>query len=287
MEPFLLDRRSRNNRSFLVGRHKFPSFLRVWHYHQEIELVLVLKSTGQRFVGDSIEKFEPGQLVLLGENLPHMWLNDELYFQDESELQADAIAIHFRMDFLGKAFFNTPELAEIKDLIEKAQRGILFLDLDETLKNRLSNLTNLIGVEQLLELMAILNELVEWENSRYLATEGYIKTFDQTESKRLKEVYAYVFENYQQPISLKRVSEIAHMNPSAFSRFFKKVHRKTFVRYLNEIRIGRACRLLIAGKQSIKNIGYDCGFNNVSNFNRQFKLIRGMTPSQFVKYHEK
>lgn len=271
----------------MVGRHKFPSFLRVWHYHQEIELVLVLKSTGQRFVGDSIEKFEPGQLVLLGENLPHMWLNDELYFQDESELQADAIAIHFRMDFLGKAFFNTPELAEIKDLIEKAQRGILFLDLDETLKNRLSNLTNLIGVEQLLELMAILNELVEWENSRYLATEGYIKTFDQTESKRLKEVYAYVFENYQQPISLKRVSEIAHMNPSAFSRFFKKVHRKTFVRYLNEIRIGRACRLLIAGKQSIKNIGYDCGFNNVSNFNRQFKLIRGMTPSQFVKYHEK
>lgn len=286
MKPHLLDR-SKSHQSLNIQRHKLPSFLKVWHYHQEIELVLILKSTGKRFVGDNIEGFRPGQLVLLGENLPHMWLNDKIYLQNNEKLKAESIAAYFNKDFLGKDFFNTPELFGIKNLINEAKRGILFLELDDAIKYKLLELPKLKGVEQILSLINILDKLSKWEKIKFLSSEAFLNSYSQSKHNRLKKVYEYVFENFQNPIRLSEVAELANMNPSAFSRFFKKAHRKTFIRYLNEIRVGEACKLLIEDKKRIKDICYDCGFNNISNFNRQFKLIRKKTPTEFIEYHNK
>lgn len=286
MKLHLVDRRSRNNNSFTVSHHNYPSLLKVWHYHQEIELALLLKSTGTRFVGDSIENFEPGQLVLLGENLPHMWLNDPEYYDKESELKAEAIAVHFKLDFLGSEFFNSPELLKIADLLSRSRQGILFHDLDKKTRKMVRELLPTRGVERLAKLITILDVLSKSKDFNYLSSEGFINSFNQNDTNNLKQVYEYIFKNFDEPIQLKMVAEIARMNPAAFSRFFKKLHKKTFTRYLNEIRIGYACKLLIEEKHKIIAVCFDCGFTNISNFNRQFKIIRGMTPTQFVSFYK-
>lgn len=286
MKLHLVDRRSRNNRSFTVSHHNYPSLLKVWHYHPEIELVFLLKSTGTRFVGDSIETFEPGQLVLLGENLPHMWLNDPEYYEKESQLKAEAIAVHFKLDFLGPEFFNSPELLKVADLLERARQGILFHKPNEEVKTIMWELLSARGIERLTKLFTLLNLLCNATSYEYLSSEGFINSFNQKDTNNLKQVYEYIFKNFDEPIQLKEVAEIARMNPAAFSRFFKKIHKKTFTRYLNEIRIGYACKLLIEEKHKIIAVCFDCGFTNISNFNRQFKLIRGMTPTQFQKFYK-
>lgn len=286
MKLHLVDRRSRNNRSFTVSHHNYPSLLKVWHYHPEIELVFLLKSTGTRFVGDSIETFEPGQLVLLGENLPHMWLNDPEYYEKESQLKAEAIAVHFKLDFLGPDFFNSPELLKVADLLERARQGILFHEPDKKIKTIMRELLSSRGIERLTKLFTLLNLLSNATAYEYLSSEGFINSFNQKDTNNLKKVYEYIFKNFDEPIQLKEVAEIARMNPAAFSRFFKKIHKKTFTRYLNEIRIGYACKLLIEEKHKIIAVCFDCGFTNISNFNRQFKLIRGMTPTQFQKFYK-
>lgn len=286
MKLHLVDRRSRNNRSFTVSHHEYPSLFKVWHHHPEIELVLLLKSTGTRFVGDSLETFEPGQLVLLGENLPHMWLNDPEYYDEESELKAEAIAVHFKLDFLGPDFFDSPELLKIADLLNRSRQGILFKNIDNYTKGLMKQLVFCQGVERLTMLFTILNMLSEAKDVEYLSSEGFINSFSQKDTNNLKKVYEYIFKNFNEPIQLKEVAEIARMNPAAFSRFFKKIHKKTFIRYLNEIRVGYACKLLIENKHKVLAICFDCGFTNISNFNRQFKLIQGMTPTQFQRFYK-
>ncbi|MBI6118247.1 AraC family transcriptional regulator [Salegentibacter maritimus] len=286
MKLHLVDRRSCNNYSFSVSHHKYPSLLKVWHYHPEIELVLLIKSTGTRFVGDSIETFVPGQLVLLGENLPHMWLNAPEYYTRDSKREAEAIAVHFKLDFLGSEFLHAPELFKVADLLKRARQGMLFNKPTKEIKNIMKELLYCQGVERLSKLLMLLNILSNTTAYEYLSSEGFINSFNQKETNNLKKVYEYIFKNFDEPIQLNKVAEIARMNPSAFSRFFKKIHKKTFTRYLNEIRIGYACKLLMENKHKILAVCYDSGFTNISNFNRQFKLIRGMTPSQFQKFYK-
>ena len=126
MKSFQIDRSNLQNKAFTIRRHKFPYFLKVWHYHTELELVVVLKSTGTRFIGDNIEQFKHGEIILIGKDLPHMWLNDNEYFEEDSILEAEAIAIHFREDFAGHSFLKMTEMSHISDLMERANFGIRF-----------------------------------------------------------------------------------------------------------------------------------------------------------------
>lgn len=281
MKLHLLDRKGHSNAAFMMDRHHDSHFLKIWHYHPELELVYILKSTGTRFVGDSIEKFEPGQLVLLGKNLPHMWLNDDLYFEEDSDLESEALAIHFRIDFLGDTFFDVFEFLAIKQLLHRAQRGVLFLGIADEVTDKLWQLYESEGAERVIKFISLLDLLSKWEDSRCLSSDGFMQSFENKSAKHLDKVYEYLYNNFHKKILLKEAAAIAGMNPSAFSRSFKKIHNKTFIRYLNEIRIAYACRLLIEGGVKISAISYDCGFNNLSNFNRQFKLIRGVSPTEY------
>ena len=281
----LLNRSSDENRSFTVTQNLYPNFLRVWHYHPEFELVVILQSTGTRFIGDSIEKFEEGEVVLIGKNVPHMWLNDEAYFQEGSTLKAEAVAIHFIKKFLGPDFFKVPEMKPISDLLDRAGRGIKFTDLDNDMVDKIKKLIDYDATTRIFKTIEVLYALSKHERYQLLSSTSFVSCFQRTENKRMDKIYAYVFENFNEAISASAVAEVAGMNKSAFSRFFKKIHRKPFTRYLNEIKLGYACKLLLEDKESITSIGYLSGFNNISNFNRQFKLIYGMSPSSYLKNH--
>lgn len=285
MKLHLLDRASSKHSSFTVSMNRYPNFLKVWHHHPELELVIIRKSTGTRFIGDSIEKFEEGEVVLIGKHLPHMWLNDEEYFQDKSDLVAEAIAIHFTEEFMGPGFIKVPEMQSISKLFRRAEQGLKFIDLQPEIIRQIDGLPSLPPFEKAVRFLEILHRLSRHEEYRLLSSSGFVNSFNSPDNANLDKIYSYIFKNFNTPIHSKDVAEVAHMNPSAFSRFFKRIHRKTFTKYLNEIRIGYACKLLIEQKNSVSSVCYESGFNNISNFNRQFKSIVGMSPTEYIKQH--
>lgn len=282
MKLQLLDRTNASS-AIAVKRNSDQNFLKLWHYHPELELVVILKSKGTRLIGDSIKKFQPKDVVLIGKNLPHMWLSDPEYFQPESKLRAEAISVHFNEDFLGKSFQQLQELKPIVDLLEKAKQGIQFKNVPKPLRHAIINLYSETGFNKIHYLLAILNQLALHTDFKLLASSGYVASLKFEEPKLSNNAVAYIFKNFNKPIDLNTVANVVHMNPSAFSRSFKRVHRKTFSQYVNEIRIGYACKLLMDNELSIASIAYESGFNNLSNFNRQFKVLKKMSPSAYLK----
>ncbi len=287
MKPHLLNK----NMTEFVGsisaeRHHFPHFLNLWHYHTELELVSIEKSTGTCFVGDSINAFAPGTLVLLGPNIPHKWQSDEQYFDADQSLEAEAYVVHFSNSFLRTEIKDIPELRSIGLLIEAAQLGIWFEGKSVASVSRsMRQLTKLKGFQQFILFLEILEKLSREKRRKYLSSPGYVKIF-RDKNDRLGKVHTYVMDHFQRDISLDEVAGVAHMNKSAFCRFFKKALNKHFSQYLNEIRIGYACKLLLESEgTTISAIAYECGYNNASNFNRQFKLITGYTPSKYIDLH--
>ena len=285
MKLHFLDRSNLNNSSFSAKVNEYPNFLKVWHYHPEMELVVVLKSQGTCFIGDGIGKFEERDIVLIGKNLPHMWLNDDDYFEEKTGKVAKAIAIHFKRNYLGPSFFETPEMIHLSELFDRARFGIKFLNINNELIKAIENMTEMVGFEKTMAFLNILNRLANHKTYQLFASQGYINSLRNIENKTLDTIHAYIFNNFNKAITLEEVAKVANMNTSAFSRFFKRVNRKTFSRYLAEIRIGYACKLLLENKYNIAGVCYESGFHNLSNFNRQFKLIMKKTPTSYLKEH--
>lgn len=284
MQPRLLDRSNTKGQAFLTRRNRYPHFLKIWHYHPELELVIIMESTGTRFVGDSIEKFNKGEVVLLGKNLPHMWLNDPDYFEENSGLNADALCLHFKEDFLGNEFLGLEVTDHILQLFKMANRGIKFLDLDFSIEAQIKSIGEALNeFSGLLLLLKLLDRLARHKKIELLTSEVYsVSNFSESTDKTQE----FIFNNFNRPIQLSEVAAIAKMNPSAFSRYFKRIHRKTFSKYLIEMRVGYACKLLMENKSTISSICYESGFNNISNFNKQFRRIMEMTPSDYIKKHK-
>ncbi|NND04974.1 MAG: AraC family transcriptional regulator [Saprospiraceae bacterium] len=283
MKLRLIDRSLGHKRPFVVKEKRYPNFLKIWHYHPELELVVIKESVGTRFVGDGIEKFRPNEVVLIGKNLPHMWQNDEEYFQPNSGLMASALSIHFREDFVGSEFLQHSSAQHLLELFARAKRGIKFNNLRFPVQSAIQQLMQeKDDFQKLIKLLLILHQLAKHSDTSFLSSEGYSNT-------RISEVsdsiHEYIFENFNRPIRLEDIAAIAGMNTSAFSRYFKRIHRKTFSRYLIEIRIGYACKLLMENKKSISSICYESGFNNLSNFNKQFLKVKQMNPSQYIRLH--
>ncbi len=286
MKLHLLDRSTKlSNTSFLIRNNCYPNLLKIWHYHPELELVVILKSSGTRFIGDNIEKFNEGEIVLIGKNLPHMWLNDKEYFEKDSKLEAQAISIHFNENFAGDAFFNLPEMSSIEKLLIRAQSGIRFIGDLKLVINWIKELETLMKFDKLMKFFQILNFLANHQEYKLLSSIGFVNSFKKTGRNNLVDVYEYIIKNFKDKITLDDVASIACMNPTAFSRVFKRVNRKTFSEYLNEVRIGYACKLLMEEKYNISEICFESGFNNISNFNRQFKKTTNYSPTQYIKTH--
>ena len=271
------------HQSISVRTDRLPYFYSDWHYHPELELVYILKGEGTRFVGDNIDRFESGDLVLLPANLPHVWKSDEEYFKPESKKMVAAIVIHFQVDFLGSQIWSVPELKTINKLLETSASGISFhIPSGHPVKKLLLNIPGLSPFDRLLMLLTILNLLSTIEEKKSLSGIAYIENCLQNKSERLDKINNFIINNFKNDIQIEQIAAIANMTVASICRYFRKKTRKTLTEFINEVRIGYACKLLIDGEYSISEICYQCGYNNPSYFNRQFKKITTINPSQYL-----
>jgi AraC-like DNA-binding protein len=265
---------------YLTDAHFDPN----WHFHSEYQLFTVIKGTGTRFVGDNVSPFKKNDLVFTGPNLPHLWQSDPEYFSGDKEFWTEGIVIYFDENFLGHDFLYRSETYKIKQLFLKAQRGMEIVgQTAEETRSCMQQLVTAEDFERILLLLGLLNLLANSSEYNLLATEGYSNLLEEAESDRMNKVHAYVMKNFREKISLDEVAAIANMSPSSFSRYFKMHANKTFSDFLTEIRIGYACKLLVEKKVSISDACYECGFNTLSNFNRQFREVTHHSPLQYRK----
>lgn len=286
MKPFLLKIPSSSTRSFSARVDTTPDVNNIWHYHSELELLYLKKGEGTQFIGDDIRMFKAGSIILVGSNLPHYWQYANRYFEDISENPIEVYVIHFSNHFWGDDFLKLPENKELQQIIEKAKRGIQLSDAEYP---RLATLVEQIvkGREhrKIVNLMDALLEISEAEDKQFLASTGFQSYFQEVERDRIQAIYNYTLNHYQRKIDLDEIAGVAKMSRPAFCKFFKARTGKTFSTFINEIRIGNACRLLIENAMSVKEICFESGFNNFASFHQSFKGITGKTPLQYQKQY--
>jgi AraC-like DNA-binding protein len=260
-----------------------PSFAEdhTWHYHPEFELIWVVRSQGTRFIGDSIEPYRAGDLVLIGPNLPHCW-HDECH---EDGGGSEAAVIQFRPEIFGHDLLDLPEFEAIKRLFRASKCGLhIEGEAARNVQSRIRALFEKTGIARLVCLLEILGSLADAQGrSRRLASVDYHITNDITEAnrKRIEMVHRYVRQNLAGEINQAEASRLVGLTPPAFSRFFRRATGQTFVGFVNILRINEVCRTISEGNECITNIAMNCGYNNIANFNRQFLALKGMNPSQY------
>lgn len=284
MKPILRKVDTGYNYSFSVREDIFPYLYNHWHYHPEVELTLIRKGTGIRLVGDSVEQFEDNDLVLLGAGLPHYWRSDAIYFKDEPRMRVEAVAIHFKEDCWGRDFLEMPEFTSVKKLLLDSKRGIEITG--KTKKSLIPVMEAMLkaqNAKRVIVLLDMLQQIAASKEMKILSSAGFSKSYDHSNTDRINEIYNYTFNNFQKEICIKEIAAAVNISPNSFCRYFKTRTLKTYWQFLLEVRIGYACKLLIDDKLSVARICYDCGFNNLSNFNRHFKRMIGMSPLQYSK----
>lgn len=269
------------DKSFIVFNEKGSHFPCPWHYHPEFEFVLVNRSTGKRMVGDHIGHFDAGDLVLMGPELPHVWVNDNSFLKKSAPEAADATVIHFSPDFIGQDIFNIPEFSSLIQILTLSSRGIHITgDTSRQIANIMNNMIYESGLKRLASIFEIFDIICSMKNYLLLASPNF-NSNKTTINSRHSRINDYILRNYHRPITLKEVSEEANMATTTFCNFFKEQYRMTFVEYVTQIRVGHFCKLIAEDDKSILEAAYTCGFNSIANFNRQFKKLKGMSPSEF------
>jgi len=279
MKPQLLKVPNEVVHSFNTRQDSLPNINNRWHYHPEIELIHFHKGSGTQFVGDSIKRFGPGDVVLVGSNLPHYWKYDENVLYATTDAQPYSTVIHFYPDFWGDRFLNLPENKAIKTILDNAKRGIQIIGSKQQLIGRLMNeMVHSEGPKRIILLMEALMEISYCAKAKQLASMGFRYNFDEADKDRINLICDYSFAHFKNKILLEEIATIANLSPNAFCRYFKSKTRKTYSQFINEIRVGNACKLLIEDKINVKQICYESGFNNFSSFHTVFKTITHKTP---------
>jgi AraC-like DNA-binding protein len=261
---------------FIVLNHYNASFGFPVHYHPEYELNLVSNSQGKRIIGDSILDYNDLDLVLIGPNTPHAWTGSV------EPSNAHVVTIQFHSDFLGDTVLGRKLMLPIREMLEKSSRGILFSsETASYVQERIMNLCENQDFDSLLAFFSILFDLSISRNQKMLATPTYVCNFNPSKSRRIEKINEYIQQNIHQNIKIKEVADLVNMSETAFSHFFKKRTQRSFSDYITDLRAGHAARQLIETEKNISEIVYDCGYNNISNFNRVFKKKVGLTPSEF------
>ncbi|RRA98013.1 AraC family transcriptional regulator [Larkinella rosea] len=270
------------DKSFIVFQEIGQFFPCPWHYHPEYELVLVLKSTGRRMVGDHIGYFDAGDLVFMGPSLPHVWVNDPEFFKGEAGYQADAIVVQFVDAFLGKPFMEIPEMEAFRSFLLRSNRGMVIKgETREKITALMTQMLPMNGLQRLSSLLQLFDLLAHTTEYEYLASPGFVQNTQLKSSDHLRKINQYIMQNFQEEITLSEIAGVANMALTTFCCFFKDHYRVSFVEYLNTVRIGYACKLISEKDLNIVEAAGESGFNNLANFNRQFKKIKNMTPSEY------
>ncbi|MEO6960447.1 MAG: AraC family transcriptional regulator [Puia sp.] len=255
-----------------------------WHYHPEIELILIKKSKGTRIVGTSVETFKHNDLILIGKNLPHAFLHDEKN-PEETDLR-EALVLHFYENFLGNEFLNLPEFREIHSLLIKARLGLCITDKGkEQIIPLIEKSFNASSLDRIINVLEIFKILTNSNSHRVLANVGqYLQS--SKNDKRFNAILDYTYSNYDERINIDDVAKIANLTKESFCRYFKSQTGRTYLDFLTEFRINKACQMINDKDKSVKEVGYACGFDSLSNFYYQFKKITKLSPLEFKGYRK-
>ena len=257
------------------------SFGSLWHYHPELELHYLIRGEGVRFIGDNISNFSDGEIVLLGENLPHKWHCRE---DGISQYGVEALVLHFSSNFMGNDMLLLPEARLLPLLFEKAKKGMVIInETRERLIPLIEAASRAEGLDRLIVLLSILKVLSETKNYHQVTQKSTFYQSNKYETERLNLVYGHTMANYSKPITLEQIAAISNLTVTSFCRYFKLMTNKTYYDFLTEIRISNACHFLIEDKMSVDQIADKCGFYNISNFYRQFKKVTGATPLTYKR----
>ncbi|PRY53964.1 AraC-like DNA-binding protein [Arcticibacter pallidicorallinus] len=248
------------------------------HFHEEFELNLILNAKGaKRIVGDHIDVIDDIELVLVGSNLNHAWFTHQCESEEITE-----VTIQWHKDLFDDKLLKRNQLRLIRQMLERSVKGIAFsADTIKNISPRILSLNQKNGFDSVMELISILHDLSSSRNMRTLSDSSFSNLHQPSNSRRVEKAFEYLNNNYDKPISLKEIAKLVNMTEVSFSRFIKKRTGSTYIDTLNEIRLGHASRLLIDTTHSIAEISFNCGFNNISNFNRLFKKKKNCTPKEF------
>lgn len=266
--------------SFAIKEEHFDWFDIQWHIHPEFELSYLFQGKGTITVGDHVSKIGNDQILLLGPNLPHGWYGNS---QGQTSSKSKQIIIQFPYDFLGKDFFQNSSMLKIRELLTCSNRGLRFQGTEmKKITRKIRKMFQDSDFDRTITLLEILNILSQCKHVSSLSSIGYSQQLNEYESVRLNSIYKFILDNFKNNIDLNTISEYSNMTPQAFSKYFKERTRKNFTTFLNEVRIGYACRLINEKQMNFSQICFECGYSNLSNFNRQFKRNMQKTPSEFA-----
>jgi AraC-like DNA-binding protein len=272
--------------SFLVRYVEVPHTVDKFHFHKEYEILYNIENSGTRFVGDSIRRFSNGDLVLVGPHIPHYWHSDDKYFEGLEDLMAKVVLIQFDEEFLGEKFIEMPEMQNIRTLFSKASHGIRFKGRDATkIGDKIIQISEETGWKKMLLMIEMLCLMSESKDFELLSSRGFTEASKFANQEKMSDLFNFMVTNYNRDLKLEEIADRANMNTSAFCRYFKKTTSKTFSHALNEVRIGFACKEMINSDKSISEIAFECGYNNISYFNRVFKMIKHVTPQKYREAH--
>lgn len=244
--------------------------------HEEYEISVLVGCSGKRFVGNTIENFSEGDLFLIGPHVLHT-------VQPDNYERGNVITLRFMKEVFGTPFFDLPENKQIASLLHEAQRGVAFASADVPhFYRKLQELTSLSGFERMIAFFQLLQLLATNPRRRVLSSRGFVPVVNQKDYEMVNKTYEYIINRFaDHQITLDEISAYANMSPTSFCRYFKKHFRKTFTNFLNEMRVGHACKLLQQTEKTVAEIGFASGYNQLTHFNRQFKRLTGYTPKQY------
>ncbi len=281
MNPVRFKVIKKEHTSFHIQENKKPYQYDQLHYHPEYQISLILKGTGLGSIGSSLDRFQSGDIYVIAPNIPHVFKNDLRYYEKPEKENTHMISLFFLPTAFGAQFLELPEMVQIKHFLQAAYKGIkLNSTLAIKLKKRILEMTKSTGARRVIHLLTLLNEIAVNKDWQFLST--IRPTFTITHSDNtMNKIFNYISKNFDRPISLEQMAHIAHLDKYAFCRYFKRMTHKSFIAYLNEFRIDMACKFLTSDTYSITQIGFLAGFNNLSNFYKQFKKIMNCTPSKY------
>lgn len=268
--------------SFLFRHFRLPQFDGIYHNHPEFELTLIVKSTGQRCVGNHLAPFREGELVLLGPDLPHYWRNNRDAGKTKKH-SAESIVVQFDPQFMGAHFFGQRELQTIAKLLHRSAAGLLFnKKVSEECALLLMDMQHQSAFDRLISLLQILQKLAVAKRTETLSAPLSVQP-NYTDIERIDKVYQYINKHFKGTISLQEVAALVNMTPASFCRYFKKITKRTLFSIVSEHRIQHACHLLLQTELSIADICFECGYTVPAHFNEQFKKRHGTSPLRYKK----
>ncbi|TRZ43515.1 AraC family transcriptional regulator [Robertkochia solimangrovi] len=271
--PFKIPKQEQQ--SLVYQEDRVDVFYDQLHQHEEIQISYIVKGYGSIIVGDTISSYEPNDVLVIGGNVPHV-------FKSDPDMSPDSVmlTLFFTRNSFGRDFFNSPELREMEAFFKESELGLI-LPASKKLAIRFNKLHRMNRIKRVASLLNIIDTIMNAKRSK-LSTFVYGKKYTDDEGKRMSAVFQHAMENFHEQISLEEIAEKASMTRNAFCRYFKKRTNKTFFQFLIEIRIENACKLLYKNKDMpIASVAELCGFQNITNFNRKFKELKGVTPSQY------